>query len=173
MTTGYYGKSTQNRDKEEEVPDSGRILAQYGSGQEVCHQEDTALGRAGAEAEAGEEEKPNLRWPSHSSSSQATGDIRLPLWSKAYFKPILEVELARLMDLGELRVSDEVALKLKRMSSATINRKLRHQKEALHLLRSKGGPKLGSLLKRECLHQSDPVACWSGQSYGIGFSLTS
>ena len=39
-------------------------------------------------------------------------------------KPILEVEVARLMDLDELRVSDEVALKLKRMSSATIGRKL-------------------------------------------------
>ncbi|MDP2969293.1 MAG: hypothetical protein Q8P64_08835, partial [Deltaproteobacteria bacterium] len=64
-------------------------------------------------------------------------------------KPILEVELTRLMNLGELRVSDEVALKLKRMSSATIDRKLKHQREVLHLLRSKGGPKLGSLLKRK------------------------
>ena len=64
-------------------------------------------------------------------------------------KPILEVELARLMDLGELRVSDEVALKLRTMSSATIDRKLKHQREVLHLLRSKGGPKPGSLLKRK------------------------
>lgn len=64
-------------------------------------------------------------------------------------KPILEVELDRLMDLGELRVSDEVALKLKRMSSATIDRKLKHQREVLHLLRSKGGPKPSSLLKRK------------------------
>jgi hypothetical protein len=65
-------------------------------------------------------------------------------------KPILEVELDRLIDLGELRVSDEVTLKLKTMSSATIDRKLKHQREVLHLLRSKGGgPKPGSLLKRK------------------------
>ena len=64
-------------------------------------------------------------------------------------KPVLEVELDRLMDLGELGVSDEVALKLKTMSSATIDRKLKHQREVLHLLRSKGGPKPGSLLKRK------------------------
>ncbi|MCL0079209.1 transposase [Dehalococcoidia bacterium] len=63
-------------------------------------------------------------------------------------KPVLEIELDRLMELGELRVSDDVALKLKRMSSATIDRKLKHQREVLHLLRSKGGPKPGSLLKR-------------------------
>ena len=35
------------------------------------------------------------------------------------------------------------------MSSATIDRKLKHQREVLHLLRSKGGPKPGSLLKRK------------------------
>jgi hypothetical protein len=64
-------------------------------------------------------------------------------------KPILEVELGRLMDLGELTVSGEVALKLKRMSSATIDRKLKNQREVWHLLRSKGGPKPGSLLKRK------------------------
>lgn len=66
-------------------------------------------------------------------------------------KPILEVEIDRLIDLGELRVCDEVALKLKTMSSATIDRKLKHQREVLHLLRSKGGPKPGSLLKRKIL----------------------
>ncbi|MBT9144084.1 MAG: hypothetical protein DDT29_02498 [Dehalococcoidia bacterium] len=64
-------------------------------------------------------------------------------------KPILEVEVDRLMELGELEVSDEVALKLKRMSSATIDRKLKHQREVFHLLRSKGGPKPGSLLKQK------------------------
>jgi hypothetical protein len=64
-------------------------------------------------------------------------------------KPILEVELDRLRHLGEVGVSDEVALKLKRMASATIDRKLKHQREVLHLLRSKGGPKPGSLLKRK------------------------
>src|SRR4030043_111453 len=64
-------------------------------------------------------------------------------------KPTLEVELDRLRDIGELRVCDEVALKLKRMSSATIDRKLKHQREILHLLRSKGSPKPGSLLKQK------------------------
>ena len=62
-------------------------------------------------------------------------------------KPILEVEPDRLRELGELKVSDEVALKLRTISSATIDRKLKHQREVLHLLRSKGGPKPGSLLK--------------------------
>ncbi len=52
-------------------------------------------------------------------------------------------------DLGELRVSDEVALKLKRMSSATIDRQLKHQREVRHLLRSEGVPKPDSLLKRK------------------------
>ena len=64
-------------------------------------------------------------------------------------KPILEVELDRLRHLGEVGVSNDVALKLRTMSSATIDRKLKHQREVLHLLRSKGGPKPGSLLKRK------------------------
>ncbi len=64
-------------------------------------------------------------------------------------KPPLEVEVDRLREFGELRVSDEVASKLKRMSSATIDRKLKHQREVLHLLRSKGGAKPGSLLKQK------------------------
>jgi hypothetical protein len=63
-------------------------------------------------------------------------------------KPILEVEVDRLRELEELEVSDEVALKLKRVS-ATIDRKLKHQREVFHLLRSKGGPKPGSLLKQK------------------------
>jgi hypothetical protein len=73
----------------------------------------------------------------------------LPPFIEKRLKPVLEVELARLRDLGELRVCDEVALKLKTMSSATIDRKLKHQREVLHLLRSKGGPKPGSLLKQK------------------------
>jgi len=64
-----------------------------------------------------------------------------------WLKPILELEADRLRQFGELRVSEEVIFKLKRMSSATIDRKLRHQGEVLQLLRSRGGPKLGSLLK--------------------------
>ena len=64
-------------------------------------------------------------------------------------KPILEMEVDRLRELGELMVSDEVAVKLRSISSATIDRKLAHQREVLHLLRSKGGPKPGSLLKQK------------------------
>ena len=61
----------------------------------------------------------------------------------------LYLEVDRLREFGELTISDEVALKLRQMSSATIDRKLKHQREVLHLLRSKGGPKPGSLLKRK------------------------
>jgi len=61
--------------------------------------------------------------------------------------PLLEVEIDRLREFGELQISDEVTLKLKKMSSATIDRKLKHQREVVHLLRSKGGPKPGSVLK--------------------------
>ena len=64
-------------------------------------------------------------------------------------KPVLETELDRLRKLGEIDASDEVASKLRMMSSATIDRKLRHQREYLHLSRSKGGPKPGYLLKRK------------------------
>lgn len=64
-------------------------------------------------------------------------------------KPILETEVERLRSFGELKVSDDVALKLRGMSSATIDRKLKHQREVLHILRSKGRPKPGSLLKQK------------------------
>lgn len=60
-------------------------------------------------------------------------------------KSILETELIRLTGLGELLVSEEVALKLKMISPATIDRKLKHQREVLHLLRSRHTPKPGSL----------------------------
>ena len=64
-------------------------------------------------------------------------------------KPILETEVDRLRGFRELEISDEVALKLKKMSSATIDRKLKHQREVLHLVRSKGSPRPGSLLKQK------------------------
>ena len=64
-------------------------------------------------------------------------------------KPVLETEVDRLRELGELEVSDEVAVKLKSISSATIDRKLAHQSQVLHILRSKGGLKPGSLLKQK------------------------
>ena len=64
-------------------------------------------------------------------------------------KPLLEIEVGRLRELGEIEISNELALKLKRISSATIDRKLKHQRELLHLSRSRGRPKPGSLLKQK------------------------
>ena len=64
-------------------------------------------------------------------------------------KPLIERETARLRAFGELSISDEVASKLKRISAATIDRKLKHQKEVLHLLWSRGGHKPGSALKQK------------------------
>ena len=40
---------------------------------------------------------------------------------------MLETEVDTLSELGEIEISDEVALKLKVMSSTTTDRKLRHQ----------------------------------------------
>ena len=64
-------------------------------------------------------------------------------------KPLLEREVDRLREFGELRISEEATSKLKRMSSATIDRKLKHQREVLRLLRSKGSSKPGSVLKQK------------------------
>lgn len=63
--------------------------------------------------------------------------------------PVLRTEISRLRDMGELRVSDEVAGKLARIGPATIDRKLKHQRETLHLSRSRGGPGAGYLLKKK------------------------
>lgn len=53
-------------------------------------------------------------------------------------KPVLESETDRLRKQGELAITDECALKLKKISSATIDRKLKHQRETLYLNRVKG-----------------------------------
>ncbi|MEA1965395.1 MAG: hypothetical protein U9O41_09805, partial [Candidatus Aerophobetes bacterium] len=47
------------------------------------------------------------------------------------FKPILKEQVDNLRERRELRISDEVAEKLKRISPKTIGRKLKHQKEVL------------------------------------------
>jgi hypothetical protein len=62
-------------------------------------------------------------------------------------KPLIESETDRLRGFGELSISDEVAAKLKRMSVATIDRKLRHQRQVLHLSWRRGGHRPGSALK--------------------------
>ena len=64
-------------------------------------------------------------------------------------KPLLEIEVDRLRELEEIEISNEVALKLKMMSSATIDRKLKHQREYLYLLRSKSGPRPNYVLKQK------------------------
>jgi len=50
-------------------------------------------------------------------------------------KPLAETETDRLRSFGEIKCSDEIAGKIKKMSSATIDRKLKHEKEVLLLNR--------------------------------------
>lgn len=64
-------------------------------------------------------------------------------------KPLLETEVERLRGFGEIAIDDEVAVKLKVISPATIDRKLKREREYLQLLRAKGGPKPGYLLKQK------------------------
>lgn len=64
-------------------------------------------------------------------------------------KPLIESQTERLRRFGELAISDEVAGKLRRMSAATIDRKLKHQKEVLHLQWSRGGHKPSLTLKHQ------------------------
>jgi len=55
----------------------------------------------------------------------------------------------KLRDLGELKCSDEIAEKLKRVGSTTIDEKLRHEKEVLRQLQKKGQSKQKSLLLKK------------------------
>jgi hypothetical protein len=80
-------------------------------------------------------------------------------------KPLLEMEVDRLRRLGEIEISDEVVLKLKMISSATIDRKLKHQREVLHLLRVKSGPKPGYILK-----QKIPIKLTEWDTSIVGYS---
>lgn len=65
--------------------------------------------------------------------------------------PLLKTETERLRAFGELKISDRVANQLKKISSATIDRRLVHAKEVLHL-RKKYYQK-----KRRGLYQAIPV----------------
>lgn len=58
----------------------------------------------------------------------------------------LKNEVERLRNFGELKCSDQVADKLKQIAPATIDRKLKHEKEILKMLRKKSSPKCASLL---------------------------
>ena len=64
-------------------------------------------------------------------------------------KPILEGEVDRLRQLGELRCSEEAAMKLKVMSSATIDRKLKQSRAVKQSLFSKGGSRPSCKLKQK------------------------
>lgn len=62
-------------------------------------------------------------------------------------KPQIEVELERLRKFGEIMITNEVTAKLKKMSSATIDRKLRAHKRKIGQLKGFGTTKPGTLLK--------------------------
>jgi len=63
--------------------------------------------------------------------------------------PLLKTEVSRLRQLEEIFISTEVAEKLARISPATIDRKLKHQREVLHLTRKRGGLRPASLLYKK------------------------
>jgi len=66
-------------------------------------------------------------------------------------KPLLEAEVERLRGFGELQISDEVAEKLKQISPATIDRKLKPYREAMRYQGRKGSR------RRSLLRQKIPV----------------
>jgi len=70
-------------------------------------------------------------------------------------KPLLEQEVGRLRDLGELRVSDETHEKLLRISSATIDRLLRSKKESWKARRRYGYRNAGLIAQRIPLRLTD------------------
>lgn len=61
-------------------------------------------------------------------------------------EPLLKTETERLRRLGELNISDETAHKLQKISSATIDRKLKREKEVTLSLKKRGISKPRSLL---------------------------
>ena len=72
-------------------------------------------------------------------------------------EPLLKQETERLRALHEISCSDIIAKKLKKMGSATIDRKLKHTKE-MELAKKKYGRKIHPLL-----HQKIPVKVFSEQ----------
>jgi len=79
-------------------------------------------------------------------------------------KSLLRAEVDRLRGPGEIKIPEEVALKLKMMSLATIDRKLKHQREFLRLSRSKSSPKPGYLLK-----QKVPIRLTEWDTSNVGY----
>ena len=75
--------------------------------------------------------------------------------------PLLEIETDRLRGLNELSCSDTVAEKLKQISSATIDRKLRHQKE-IERIKTRYKRKVHPLL-----YQNIPVKVFAEQDRSV------
>ena len=69
--------------------------------------------------------------------------------------PLLESEVERLIEAGELHVSDSVRQKLKKVSSATIDRMLESHRNALLYRRRKGSRKGGLLYKKIPMKMTD------------------
>jgi len=78
--------------------------------------------------------------------------------------PLLKTEVNRLRQLEEIFISNEVAEKLKRISSATIDRALKRQREALHLKRNRARPKPSSLLYKRI-----PIRLTEWDTSRVGF----
>ena len=81
-------------------------------------------------------------------------------------KPCLEAELERLRQFGEIKISDEVAEKLKTISSATIDRRLKLPRNMEHKRRFTT-TRPGSLLKAKI-----PIRLTSWDTKKIGFLET-
>ena len=96
-------------------------------------------------------------------------DVREALWKvwKIFdgpcgqrLQPLLETEVGRLRDLGELRISDKTYNKLLSISSATIDRLLRSKKEGWKVQRRYGNRKAGLIAQRIPLRLTDwDTAC--------------
>ena len=78
--------------------------------------------------------------------------------------PLLKAEVKRLRQLEEILIPNEVAEKLEAISPATIDRKLKHQREVLHLLKNRSSPKPSSLLYRKI-----PIRLTEWDTSKVGF----
>ena len=97
--------------------------------------------------------KPKLRKKRKETYNNRVKAALAKLWEIFHYpcgqrvKPLLEAEVERLRELDEIKIPDEIAVKLKSMSPAAIDRKLKHHRDYLHLSHSKSGPKPSYLLK--------------------------
>jgi len=78
--------------------------------------------------------------------------------------PLLKTEVNRLRQLEEIFISNEVAQKLTKIAPATIDRKLKHQREVLHLERCRARPKPSSLLYKRI-----PIRLTNWDTSKVGF----